>query len=64
MKYDLYTRVALAEDRPDRRLCRGDVATLVEFHPGRPGAGTGLHLGSVQRRRGNGGCRHRARITD
>ena len=37
IRYDLYTRVALAEDLPDRRLCRGDVATLVEFHPGRPG---------------------------
>ena len=37
MKYDLYTRVALAEDLPARGLCRGDVATLVEFHPGRSG---------------------------
>ena len=37
MKYDLYTRVALTEDLPERHLRRGDVATQVEFHPGRPG---------------------------
>ena len=44
MKYDLYTRVALAEDLPARGLCRGDVATLVEFHPGRPGQEPGFTL--------------------
>src|SRR5207249_9156046 len=37
MKYDLFIRVALAEDLPERRLRRGDVATVVEFHTGRPG---------------------------
>ena len=44
MKYDLYTRVALAENLPARGLCRGDVATLVEFHPGRPGQEPGYTL--------------------
>jgi Domain of unknown function (DUF4926) len=34
MNYDLLMRVALAEDLPERRLCRGDVATVVEHHPG------------------------------
>ena len=37
MKYELYTRVALATDLPEHRLRRGDVATLVEGHPGHPG---------------------------
>jgi hypothetical protein len=36
-KYDLFIRVALTEDLPARRLRRGDVATVVEQHPGRPG---------------------------
>ena len=44
MKYDLFTRVALAEDLPARRLRRGDVATVVEFHPGRPGQEPGYSL--------------------
>ena len=35
MKYDLLIRVALTEDLPERRLRRGDVATVVAFHPGR-----------------------------
>jgi hypothetical protein len=35
MKYDLYSRVALAEDLPERRLRRGDVAVVEEHHPGR-----------------------------
>ncbi|MBE9176601.1 DUF4926 domain-containing protein [Synechocystis salina LEGE 06155] len=33
MKYKLFSRVALAEDLPEYRLCRGDVATIVEHHP-------------------------------
>src|SRR5207244_7728237 len=44
MKYDLFIRVALAEDLPERRLRRGDVATVVEFHPGRPGQEPGYSL--------------------
>jgi hypothetical protein len=37
MKYALYTRMALSVDLPEHGLRRGDVATLVEHHPGRPG---------------------------
>jgi hypothetical protein len=44
MKYDLFIRVALAEDLPQRNLCRGDVATVVEYHPGRPGQEPGYTL--------------------
>ena len=44
MKYDLFIRVALAEDMPERRLRRGDVATVVEQHPGRPGQELGYTL--------------------
>ena len=44
MKYDLYSRVALAEDLPEHRLCRGDVATVVEHHSGRPGQEPGYSL--------------------
>ncbi|MBI4658111.1 MAG: DUF4926 domain-containing protein [Verrucomicrobia bacterium] len=36
MKYDLFIRVALSQDLPARRLRRGDVATVVEQHPGGP----------------------------
>ena len=44
MKYDLFIRVALTEDLPERRLRRGDVATVVEFHPGRPGQEPGYSI--------------------
>ena len=44
MRYDLFTRVALSEDLPDRKLRRGDVATVVEHHPGRPGQEPGYTL--------------------
>ncbi len=44
MKYDLFIRVALAEDLPHRNLRRGDVATVVEHHPGRPGQEPGYTL--------------------
>ena len=44
MKYDLYTRVALTEDLPGRHLRRGDVATLVDSHSGRPGQESGYTL--------------------
>ena len=33
MKFELFTRVALHEDLPQYKLCRGDVATIVEHHP-------------------------------
>jgi len=41
VKYELFQRVALARDFPDRRLKKGDVATIVDRHPhpqeGEPG---------------------------
>lgn len=40
MKYKLFRQVALAKDIPDKRLRRGDLATVVEYHPatkGKPG---------------------------
>ncbi len=44
MNYQLYSRVALAEDLPERRLRRGDVAVVVEHHPGRPDQEPGYSL--------------------
>lgn len=44
MKHPLYSRVALAADLPFEKLCRGDVATVVEFHEGRPGQEPGYSL--------------------
>lgn len=44
MKFDLYSRVALAEDLPEHRLRRGDVATVVDHHPGRPEQEAGYSL--------------------
>ena len=33
MKFELFTRVALCEDFPQYKLRKGDVATIVEYHP-------------------------------
>ena len=44
VKYDLFIRVALTQDLPERQLRRGDVATVVEQHPGRPGQEPGYTL--------------------
>ena len=44
MKYELFTRVALNADLPEHRLRSGDVATVVEFHLGRPGQEPGYSL--------------------
>jgi len=44
MKYKLYTRMALSVDLLTHGLRRGDVATLVEHHPGRPGQEDGYTL--------------------
>jgi hypothetical protein len=44
MKYEPYTRVALAADLPAHRLRRGDVATVVETHAGLPGQEHGYTL--------------------
>jgi len=44
MKFDLFSRVALAEDLQERRLRRGDVVTVVHHHAGRPGQESGYSL--------------------
>jgi hypothetical protein len=44
MLYELFTRVALKNDLPAQRLRRGDVATIVERHGGRPGQERGYSL--------------------
>ena len=33
MAFELFTRVALREDFPKHQLHRGDMATIVEYHP-------------------------------
>jgi len=37
MRYKLFHQVALAKDIPEKRLRRGDVATVVDHHPAREG---------------------------
>ena len=44
VKYELFTRVALKADLPKHGLRSGDVATVVDFHPGRPGQEPGYSL--------------------
>ena len=44
MLYQLFSRVALKTNLPQHRLRRGDVATVVEVHTGRPGQETGYSL--------------------
>ncbi len=44
MTYELFTRVALKTDLPEHRLRSGDVVTVVEHHPGRPGQEPGYSL--------------------
>jgi hypothetical protein len=44
MAYELFTRVALKVDVPAHRLRRGDVATVVEAHPGGPDQEPGYSL--------------------
>ena len=44
MKYELFTRVALKTDQPEHKLRSGDVTTIVEYHPGRPGQEPGYTL--------------------
>ena len=34
MKFELYSRVALTKDFPDDGLKAGDIATVVDYHPG------------------------------
>lgn len=33
MKYDLFKEVVLLRDIPEKKLKKGDVATIVEYHP-------------------------------
>ena len=44
MAYELYSKVALKADIPAHKLRRGDIATIVETHPGRPGQEMGYSL--------------------
>jgi len=44
MRYELFTRVALKVDLPKHGLRSGDVATVVEHHPGRTGQEPGYSL--------------------
>jgi hypothetical protein len=37
MKYEMFSRVALNANLPKHRLRRGDLATIVHYHQGRPG---------------------------
>ncbi len=44
MKYELFSRVALAEDFPKESLRRGDIGTVVEYYRGRPDQEAGYEL--------------------
>jgi hypothetical protein len=44
MAHKLFTRVSLAEDFPEYGLHKGDLATIVERHEGKPGQETGYSL--------------------
>lgn len=39
MAIELFSQVALARDLPEEGLCRGDIATVVEFLPGTRASG-------------------------
>jgi len=44
VKFEMFSRVALKTDVPENGLRRGDVATIVEYHQGRPGQEPGYSL--------------------
>lgn len=44
MAFELFTRVALKEDFPQHRLCKGDVGTIVDRHEGGDGQEDGYSL--------------------
>jgi hypothetical protein len=44
MKYELFSRVMLKTDQPEHGLRAGDLATIVEHHPGVPGQESGYSL--------------------
>jgi hypothetical protein len=31
MKFEMFSRVAFGVDMPDRHICKGDIATIVEY---------------------------------
>ena len=44
MKFEMFSRVALKTDVAKDGLRRGDLATIVEYHEGRPGLEPGYSL--------------------
>jgi hypothetical protein len=44
MKFEMFSRAALKTEVPEDGLRRGDVATIVEYHKGRPGQEPGYSL--------------------
>jgi hypothetical protein len=44
MKFEMFSRVALKTDVPEHGLRCGDLATIVEFHPGISGQEPGYSL--------------------
>ena len=44
MTYELFARVSLRKDIPEKRLRRGDVGTIVEHHPASQGGEDGYSL--------------------
>ncbi len=44
MKFEMFSRVVLKTDVPEHGLRRGDLATIVDFHPGVPGQEPGYSL--------------------
>ena len=44
MKFEMFSRVALKTDVPEHGLRQGDLATIVEYHQGRPGQEPGYSL--------------------
>jgi len=44
MAYKLFTRVSLGEDFPEHGLHKGDLATIVDRHEGKPDQETGYSL--------------------
>ncbi len=44
MKFEIFSRVALKIDVPEHQLRRGDLATIVDYHEGRPSQERGYSL--------------------
>ncbi len=44
MKFEMFSRVVLKTDVLEHGLRRGDLATIVDFHPGVPGQEPGYSL--------------------